>query len=397
MTLRRLRLLAAVLALVAVPATAVAQQPGSLEEARDRLEQLQDQKADARTRLEAARDELEALQPRLDRSSRVLEEAEAEADAARLAAEEARREVERVEEELAAAKQRLAENQEELAQFARDAYKYGPGAGAPLLQALDQLAETSDPNAMSDILSMTESLLGDRALLVEESVQLIGQTKTLSEKAEATRRIRAQEAEKARAAEDRAAQRHAEMMDLLARADQAVAAQRQALAEIRAQQQDTEQRIDEIEEARERAMAAIGGVQDLGGGLVTVGGITVSASIGQQLEDLLVAAAADGINLGGHGYRSPETTAALRRANGCPDVYSSPASACRVPTARPGTSMHEKGLAVDFTWQGQTICYPNSPSRCSGNAAFDWLRANASRYGFHVLDSEAWHWSTNGN
>lgn len=397
MVLRRLRLLAAVLALVAVPATALAQQPGSLEEARDRLEQLQDQKADARTRLKAARAELKALQPRLDRSSRVLEEAEAEADAARLAAEEARREVVRVEEELAVAREELADNQDELARFARDTYKYGPGVGAPLLTALEQLAQTSDPNAMSDILSMTESLLGNRALLVEESVQLIGQTRTLSEKAVATRRVRAEEAEKAEAAEGRAARRHAEMMELLSQADRAVAAQRQAVAEINAEQQDTKQRIEEIEEARERAIAAIGGVQDLGGGLVTVGGITVSASIGQQLEDLLVAAAANGISLGGNGYRSPETTAALRRANGCPDVYSSPASSCRVPTARPGTSMHEKGLAVDFTWQGETICYPNSASRCSGNAAFDWLRANAGRYGFHVLDSEAWHWSTNGN
>ena len=81
---------------------------------------------------------------------------------------------------------------------------------------------------------------------------------------------------------------------------------------------------------------------------MAVGGITVSASMGKQLGSLLVAAAADGIDIGGNGYRSPETTAALRRANGCPDVYSSPASSCRVPTARPGTSMHEKGLAVDF-------------------------------------------------
>ena len=397
MALRHLRLLPAVLVLVALPVTAVAHEPGSLEEARDRLEQLQDQKADAKTRLKAARTELKALQPKLNRSSRVLEEAEAEADAARLAAEQARRDVERVEEELAVAEQQLAENQDELARLARDAYKYGPGAGAPLLQALDQLAETSDPNALSDILSMTESILGDRALLVEESVQLIGQTKTLSEKAEATRRIRAHEAEKAQAAEGRAARRHAEMMDLLAQADQAVAAQQQAVAEINAEQQDTQQRIEEIEAARERAIAAIGGVQDLGGGLVTVGGITVSASIGNQLEDLLVAAAADGIDLGGSGYRSPETTARLRRANGCPDVYNSPPSSCRVPTARPGTSMHEKGLAIDFSWQGQTICYPNSPSRCTGNPAFDWLQANAGRYGFQVLDSEAWHWSTNGN
>jgi LAS superfamily LD-carboxypeptidase LdcB len=69
---------------------------------------------------------------------------------------------------------------------------------------------------------------------------------------------------------------------------------------------------------------------------------------------------------------------------------------CRVPTARPGTSEHEKGLAVDFTYNGQTICFPRPGSQCSGNPAFDWLKANAHRYGLKNLPSEAWHWSTTG-
>ena len=58
--------------------------------------------------------------------------------------------------------------------------------------------------------------------------------------------------------------------------------------------------------------------------------------------------------------------------------------------------MHEQGLAVDFTFEGGTICYPRRASACSGNVAFDWLRANAGRFGLQVLDTEAWHWSTNG-
>jgi hypothetical protein len=131
-------------------------------------------------------------------------------------------------------------------------------------------------------------------------------------------------------------------------------------------------------------------------GLVTVGGITVAASLGPNLRALLDAARADGIVLGGSGYRSPDAQAALRRANGCPDVWTSPASSCRVPTAIPGSSEHEKGLAVDFTYQGQTICFPRPSSSCSGNAAFNWLRANAGRYGLINLPSEAWHWSTTG-
>jgi septal ring factor EnvC (AmiA/AmiB activator) len=130
--------------------------------------------------------------------------------------------------------------------------------------------------------------------------------------------------------------------------------------------------------------------------LATVGGITVAASLAPQLQALLDHARSDGIVLGGSGYRSPEIQARLRLANGCPDIYQSPASACRIPTAPPGGSEHEKGLAVDFTYQGQTICFPLRSSSCVGNAAFDWLQRNAGSYGLYNLPSEAWHWSTTG-
>lgn len=59
------------------------------------------------------------------------------------------------------------------------------------------------------------------------------------------------------------------------------------------------------------------------------------------------------------------------------------------PTARPGQSMHERGLAVDFTSGGGTLT--------RGSAAFAWMKANAGQYGFYNLPSEPWHWSTNGN
>ena len=129
---------------------------------------------------------------------------------------------------------------------------------------------------------------------------------------------------------------------------------------------------------------------------MTIQGVTVAAEVGPALDALLDAARDDGIVLGGSGWRSPEAQASLRRANGCPDVYDSPASSCRVPTARPGSSEHEKGLAVDFTWQGQTICYPQRSAACRGNAAFDWLQSNAGRFGLKNLPAEAWHWSTTG-
>lgn len=44
------------------------------------------------------------------------------------------------------------------------------------------------------------------------------------------------------------------------------------------------------------------------------------------------------------GWRSYDQQVAARKANGCPDIMNSPAKACRVPTARPGTSNHEATL-----------------------------------------------------
>ena len=52
--------------------------------------------------------------------------------------------------------------------------------------------------------------------------------------------------------------------------------------------------------------------------------------------------------------------------------------------------MHERGLAIDFTYQGSIITSKSNP-------AFKWLSANAKNYGLYNLPSEPWHWSTNGN
>ncbi len=112
-----------------------------------------------------------------------------------------------------------------------------------------------------------------------------------------------------------------------------------------------------------------------------------------QLEGLLAAADADGVRLGGGGYRDPSSQVALRRANcGSSDfaVYSMSASQCSPPTARPGSSMHERGLAVDFTYNGSLISSRSNPG-------YRWLDANAGRFGLYNLPSEPWHWSVNGN
>jgi LAS superfamily LD-carboxypeptidase LdcB len=126
--------------------------------------------------------------------------------------------------------------------------------------------------------------------------------------------------------------------------------------------------------------------------LANVRGIVVHASIAPQLEGLLAAAAASGFVLGGSGYRDVNRQIALRRQNcGASQyaIYEMSPEQCRPPTARPGASKHEQGLAVDFTWNGSTI---NSRS----SAAFQWLAGNAGRWGFVNLPSEPWHWSVGG-
>ena len=142
--------------------------------------------------------------------------------------------------------------------------------------------------------------------------------------------------------------------------------------------------------ARSRSASSGGGARFSGGSvsLTTVRGITVHSSIAGQLESLLAAAEADGIHFGGGGYRDPQDQWRLRRAH-CPDPANSPPSSCRPPTARPGQSMHEQGLAVDFTYNGSIISSRSNPG-------YQWLAANAGRFGFRNLPSEPWHWSTNG-
>jgi D-alanyl-D-alanine carboxypeptidase len=126
--------------------------------------------------------------------------------------------------------------------------------------------------------------------------------------------------------------------------------------------------------------------------LTTVEGITVSTQIAPQVQQLVQAARRSGYDLTGTGYRSTQRQIELRRENcGTSDyaIYGMPSSGCSPPTARPGTSNHELGLAVDFSCDGTLILSPSS-------ACFIWMSANAPGFGLHNLPSEPWHWSTSG-
>lgn len=124
---------------------------------------------------------------------------------------------------------------------------------------------------------------------------------------------------------------------------------------------------------------------------VAIPPIIVNVEIGEQIRALIGAARSDGINLHGGGYRPVADQITLRVAH-CGtsgyDIFEKPAGECTPPTARPGFSQHELGLAIDFTVDG-AILRPGTPG-------FNWMVANASTYGLINLPSEAWHWSTTG-
>ncbi|HEX6423632.1 MAG TPA: M15 family metallopeptidase [Acidimicrobiales bacterium] len=123
------------------------------------------------------------------------------------------------------------------------------------------------------------------------------------------------------------------------------------------------------------------------------GWLVVDSSIAGNVQRLLDDAAAGGIDMcAKSGFRSRAEQIELRRAHcGTSEyaVFDAPPSSCSPPTARPGTSNHESGLAVDFS------CADGQPMT-HASPCFGWLAAHAPRYGLHNLPSEPWHWSTTG-
>jgi hypothetical protein len=124
------------------------------------------------------------------------------------------------------------------------------------------------------------------------------------------------------------------------------------------------------------------------------GSTTVDATLAPAVTAMYQAADRVGVHLCGGGYRDHQRQIELRRAHcgtSAYAVYQMPPSQCSPPTARPGTSMHEQGLAIDLTCDGQLITSRN-------NVCYHWLTDRAASYGLHELASgeEPWHYSTTG-
>ena len=112
---------------------------------------------------------------------------------------------------------------------------------------------------------------------------------------------------------------------------------------------------------------ASGNLVDLGGGH------KVDASIAPQVKSMIAAAKKDGVDL--------KITSAHRSRAKQEELYAKYKAGTGNLAAKPGTSNHESGLAIDFT---------NTPG------AYDWLAKNAGKFGLKNLPGEPWHYSTNG-
>jgi hypothetical protein len=353
--------------------------------------QVQQQRAKKAAEINALKASDSELDRALDTLEGNLRTQEAAAADARRAADEASQQAIAARAEQQRATEALRKVQGAMREVAGDAYVRGPQAQAATL-AGDTLSDTV---LREHLLEMAVGKSTDLA----DQLRALGEDLALKRKAadDAVARALARrrqmdsqvgELAAARAAQQRLADGVEDRLEhALSEADSLAAVDKQLAAQIAARQAALSRRAGPSS-GRSRG----GSRPTSAGSLTTVRGITVASSIADNLERLLNASDGAGLHLGGQGYRSSDGQVAARRANCGPsdyDIYEKPASQCHPPTARPGQSMHEQGLAVDFTNNGRIL------SR--SDPAYSWLKGNAASYGFYNLPSEAWHWSTNGN
>ena len=281
---------------------------------------------------------------------------------------------------------------DEVRKFAVQAFVHPPGDDALAAMDTEDPGDAAQRRALLELQSTNDADVLDRLSAAEEDLQVQQDLANA-----ANERAKAKKAEVAsRLAEVKAARDQQAVF-----ADQVQGRLDHALFEAQNLESLDKQLSEQIRQSELSRASRAGGTGGGGSSVGNVntarascpggGGITVAQSIVSDVQNLLDAAAADGIMMCGGGYRSSADQIATRKANGCPDVYNSPASACHPPTAPPGKSMHERGLAIDFTCQGGGVI------KSRDTDCFKWLNAHGGSYGLHNLPSEPWHWSTNGN
>ena len=402
-------LLAALVALAALLATLIGptasagatSSAASVDPATQR-EQVRKKRAEVAGQIDTLNATSDQVNAALDALDENVRGAQAQANDAQRSADEAQRQADQAQQEADDAQATIDGLKAQVAEAAVEAYVHPPGD-----QTMQVFEQTSANQAVakSEMLAVTN---GNKFDVVDK---FRAAKQELEVKRDAAAKAQAQAAARANTLADKAAslsQARAQQAKVAADVDQRI---NDRLAESAALASVDKNLSDQIAQEQAALATKVAKVPTGGGGggggggttgpvsvpgpisLSTVGGITVASSIAAQLGQLLSAASAAGFSLGGGGYRDSASQIALRKAHcGTSDyaIYQMPASQCHPPTAPPGQSMHEQGLAIDFTINGSTIGSHSDP-------AWQWLNANAGSYGFRNLASEPWHWSTNGN
>lgn len=363
---------------------------------RDRQREVQRKKADKAAEVNLLRASDLEVERALGALNEQVQAESARAEAARRAADSSARQAAEARAEVARQEAKLLALRETVKTIAVDAYVRGPSRSMGI--ALESKS-IEDAAQRQHFLEVTAAKAGKTVDDLRATVEDLEIRRVAAEEAEQKARARRRAVEdrlgdlrSAVAVQERAAGAvEARLERALSEAASLEALDRQLAAEIKARQERLAALVGARTARAPRASRSAGRSGSVS--LTTVRGITVATEIAPNLERLLETADADGLSLSGGGYRSSEQQVAARRAN-CGtsdyDIYEKPASQCRPPTARPGQSMHEQGLAIDFTNNGRLIQSRSDP-------AFRWLARNASRFGFYNLPAEPWHWSTNGN
>jgi len=364
-------------------------------------DELRRQRREVQEQAALVASEIDALAAEVSDLEEALNAASANVDSQQAAVDAAERNVEETEAALNSAREAIVELETELTDTrlrleAAAIDSYVSFQGFDVVEAL-----TGDPWAMSRAETLASIGTGS-------SFETVDRLRQVSSELDQQRTVAADAAVAAAAAKAAMEQQLVQLTEALAVQDQLLndAYDRQdhrlseaaALADLDAalaeEIRQEEQRIaDEIARRNPPSNGGVTVPPDSDIELVTVNGITVNVLIEEQLRGFLSAMSARGFSLGGGGYRSTERQVALRRSNcGTSDyaIWEMPASRCRPPTARPGRSQHEVGLAIDFTYNGRII-------RSTQSDVFRAMSDVAPDFGFRNLPGEPWHWSTTGN
>jgi LAS superfamily LD-carboxypeptidase LdcB len=359
-------------------------------------DEIRKRKVEVAAQIDALKASSEDLQDALDVLDANLRIEEAALENAQAEVDRATKEAEDIQRRQAETQANLDKAETQMKDVAVAAYAKPPVDDNLFTLNSSDLNEAVRKQALLDIVGNQNLDTAERIRGLKAELQALGKERldalARAEAAKAEVQARHDQVEQAQQQQQAAADALDDRIDRLLSESQQLAAQDKALsAEIERQ-------------AAAAAAAAAKAKRRTGGGgggsvpgasaadIVSVRGIYVHKSIASNLENLLAAAERGGISLSGSGWRDSSAQVALRRAH-CGssdyDIYQKPAFQCSPPTARPGTSNHERGLAVDFT-SGGSVLTRSSP-------AFRWLQSNAGRFGFQNLPSEPWHWSPDGN